>query len=254
MTVLTIFLHTLLVLTLGPLIAGLGRHAASGGGWRTIVAPYLELNAGLRAPGEPHRGHVATLAAASVAGLLIPLFSPDAVLGFVGDGFTAFLLLAGLTLRYFPLPLTSLLSVAASLWALGTLTNTTDLAQALTGWQAGLGSGLIFLGLVLGVAPVLAPPTDCQPATEGDLSAGLSLWARSTLQLGWLGLGSMAFPWTAPLTTWASFAGSLGLFAAKLVALSWGLAAVRRRWPGFPLSGLGLACALLGLGLVKVGV
>ncbi len=288
MTPLAVFLHTAMIISLGPLLAGWSRVAASGGGLPALMAPSRRISAGLRASGQPPLGHLAALALAIVAGLLIPLFSSDAVLGFLGDGFTALLLLTGLSARYLPIRASGVLAVAASLWALGTLSGSTDLAQALAFWEAGPASWLIFLGLALGTAPMIcevgAPPARhsresgnpvapvftgvtgsesgsddgmSPPASEGESAPGLNealaAWTRSTLQLGWLALGMMAFPVTIPLTSWPTFAAALALFGIKLIVLG-GLAAfVSARWPKLPLAELGFACSLLALALVKLG-
>lgn len=258
---LAVFLHAVLALLLGPLVRGLGlvaserpknlRAALSLG-----FAPMRALNAGLRAPGAPPLGPIALVALAAVANLLIPFFSPDAVLGFLGDGFTALLLLAGLSIRVLPLRATSVMAVAGALWALGTLAGTTDLAEAMASGTGSLGSLLVFAALALGVAPLLGPsPRDAQAdaGESGTLSAALTDWATGTLQLGWLALGVMALPWTIPLTGGLSLMAALALFLGKLVLLGGGLAYLRARWPKLPLAEAGLACAGLALMLVTLG-
>jgi hypothetical protein len=253
MTPFAVFLHTVLIISAGPVLAGVIRLCTTGGGWQAFMEPSRRISAGLRASGQPPLGHLAAVALAIATGLLLPLFSSDAVLGFLGDGFTALLLLTGLSTRYLPIRASSVIAVAAGLWALGTLTGSTDLAQALAFWQAGPASWLIFLGLALGVAPFFKaspPPAE----TDEALPKALEAWTRSTLQLGWLALGAMAFPLTIPLTGWATFAAALALLGIKFVVLG-GLAAfVTTRWPKLPLAELGLACSLLALALVKLGV
>lgn len=252
MTPLAVFLHTAMIIALGPLLAGWIRVVASGGGLPALMTPSRGISAGLRASGQPPIAHLAALALAIVAGLLIPLFSSDAVLGFLGDGFTALLLLTGLSARYLRIRVSGVLAVAAGLWALGTLTGSTDLAQALAFWEAGPASWLIFLGLALGVAPMLRT-VEAPEESATTLDAAMSAWTRSTLQLGWLALGMMAFPVTIPLTGWPTFAAALALFGVKLVILGALAALASARWPKLPLAELGLACSLLALALVKLG-
>lgn len=252
MIVLAVFLHTALVISLGPLLAGVIRLAARGGGLQALLAPGRFISEGLRAPGQPPYSLLAMLALAVLAGLLIPLFSSDAVLGFLGDGFVALLLLAGLSARLLPLRAPSVLAVAAGLWTIGTLTGSTDLAQALADWKAGPATILVFLGLALAVAPLLsdAPASEASPT----LSAALEAWIRSTLQLGWLALASMAFPWSIPLADALTFAAALALFALTFLGLGALLAAVSARWPKLPAAELGFACSLCALALVKLGI
>ena len=266
MIALSVFLHTVMVVTLGPLLAGLIRLGSSRGGLAALLGPLRTIEQGLRTPGRPPLNHLAVLAGAMVAGLLIPLFSSNAVLGFLGDGFVALWLLSGLSTAYLPVRASSVLAVATGLWALGTLSGSTDLAQALAGWQApGPVSILLFLGIALGIAPLLSSPDAHSPAVgnpedsradgsdEADLVVSLQAWTRSTLQLGWLALGAMAFPWNVSVTSGATFALALSLFLGKFVALGMGLAAVNARWPKLPTAEIGLACAILALGLLKLG-
>ncbi len=195
------------------------------------------------------------MALAFVAGLLIPLFSPDAVLGFLGDGFVALLLLVGLSARYFTLRASSVLAVATALWAIGTLTGSTDLGQALANWQLGLAPLAVFLALAAGVAPFMTPETPEEPGSSASGSNdALTSWARSTAQVGWLALGAMAFPWTIPLTGGAALAASLAFFVVKIGLLAGFLAFANARWPKLPLAESGFAMALLALALVKLGI
>lgn len=255
---LAVFLHAVLALLLGPLVRGLGLVAAERppslrAALAQAVAPMRALNSGLRAHGAPPMGPIALLALAAVANLLIPFFANDAVLGFLGDGFTALLLLVGLSIRVLPLRATSVMAVAGALWALGTLAGTTDLAEAMATWTSSLASWLIFAALALGVAPLLAPPAQDEAHEGGELSVALMDWATGTLQLGWLALGVMAFPWTIPLTGARSLMAALALFLGKLVLVGGGLAYVSARWPRLPLAEAGLACAGLALMLVTLG-
>jgi hypothetical protein len=266
MTALAVFLHTVMIVSLGPILAGLIRMATKGGGLRALMEPARTISAGLRAPGQPNIGQLALLALAVVAGLLIPLFSPDAVLGFLGDGFTALMLLTALSIRMLPLRASTVLAAAAALWALGTLSGTTDLAQALASWQAGPSTLLLTLGLTLGVAPLLtdAPRTETDgvidrqsqaiPMSQAGLSTALTAWTRHTLQLGWLALAMMSTPMTVPLTAWAGFAAALALFLLKLALFGSLLAAISARWPKLPLANWGCAFSVLGLGLMKLGI
>lgn len=250
MTAAVVFLHALSVLTLGPWIAGLVRAGSGSCGWRTLIAPYLELNAGLKAPGAPSWGWLVALTGTAVAGLLIPFFSPDAVLGFLGDGFTALGLLLGFSARLLPLRPSMIVAAVASLLAIGTLTGTTDLAQGFAGWSPGLGTGLVALGLALGVAPVVSAS---EPAGEG-LGGAMVLWARSTLQLCWLAFGTMALPWTVAVVDAGTLALALARFVGVVSALAWGLHVVQVRWPKVPLGAIGAACTILALVLAKVAV
>jgi hypothetical protein len=257
MTALAVFLHTVLVLTLGPLVTGLVRAASEPlpslrARLSAFVEPILSLNTGLRAPGSPRPAPIAMLALAAVANLLIPFFSSDAVLGFLGDGFTALLLLVGLSSRAFPPRTSSVLAVAGALWALGTLTGTTDLAQALATPESGPVSWLVFLAMALAAAPAMTP--EPSPPDNPDLNHALHRWAHSTWRLGWLGIGAMAFPWGIAIVGWASLATALAFFLVKLAVLGGMLAWANARWPKLPLAEAGLACALLALGLVKLGV
>ena len=250
MTPLAVFLHTVLVVALGPVLSGLIRMAASGGGLKALVEPTRAVSAGLRASGQPPLGKLAVLSLAVVAGLLIPLFSSDAVLGFLGDGFTALLLLTGLSLGRLPLRLSTVLAVAASLWAMGTLTGSTDLAQALANWEAGPATLLITIGLALSVAPVMTP----EDLPRADLSDAVEAWTRGTLRLGWLAFSMMAFPVTIPLTGGLTFAAALAVFLAKFGIFGTLFAPFPIRWPKMPLAEVGLACSLLALGLAKLGI
>lgn len=253
MTGLAVFLHVLSVLSLGPWIAGVLRHAAHGGGWRTLVAPTLELNRGLKQPGAPSPVSLAVLTGSAVAGLLIPFFTPEAVLGFLGDGFVALGLLVGLSAGRLPLRASSVIAVAASLWTLGSLTGTTDLAQAFALWQPSLGTGLIALGLALGVAPVLTAPVLAAPDAPGEgLEGALAQWSRWTLQLCWLALATMALPGSLPLSDGGALLLLLGRFLFAVSALAWVLGAVQARWPRLPLAEAGAACSMLALVLAKL--
>ena len=250
MTPLAVFLHTMLVVALGPVLAGLIRLGSSGGGVRALVAPARAIGAGLRAPGQPPLGRLALLSLAIVAGLLIPLFASDAVLGFLGDGFTALLLLTGLSVAMLPVRVATVLAVAAALWTMGALTGTTDLAQALVAWPMGPAAFLVFVGLALAVAPLMQPDTS---PVEG-LDEAVHAWTRSTLQLGWLALALMTFPVILSITGGISFAGALGLFVVKFAVFGPLLAALATRGARWPLAELGLACSLLALALVKLGI
>lgn len=250
MTPLAVFLHTVLVVGLGPLLLGLLQLASHGGGLTALLAPSRAIGTGLRAPGQPPLGRLAILALAIVAGLLIPLFSSDAVLGFLGDGFTALLLLTGLSIGRLPLRASTVLAVAAGLWTLGALTGSTDLAQAFAAWPTSPVTFLVFLGLALGVAPLV----QAEAASPEGLDGALASWTRGTLQLGWLALGLMAFPLILPLSSWATFAAAVLLFVAKFAVLGAAMAASSARWPKLPLAETGLACSLLALALVTLGL
>ncbi|MNR75504.1 hypothetical protein D3C72_61350 [compost metagenome] len=250
MTPLAVFLHTMLVVSLGPLLVGLFQLATRGGGLTALLAPARAIGAGLRAPGQAPLGHLAVLALAVVAGLLIPLFSGDAVLGFLGDGFTALLLLTGLSIGRLPLRASTVLSAAASLWVIGALTGSTDLAQAFAAWPAGPATLLVYLGLILGVAPLMQPDAS---QVEG-LDDALAAWTRGTLQLGWLALGMMAFPVVIPLSSWVPFTAAVALFIVRAGVFGAMLATITARWPKLPLAEIGLACSLLALFLVKLGL
>ncbi len=267
MTALAVFLHTAMIVSLGPVLAGLIRMTTQGGGLRALMEPARTISAGLRAPGQPNVGQLAMLALAVVAGLLIPLFSSDAVLGFLGDGFTALLLLTALSIRLLPVRASTVLAASSALWALGTLSGTTDLAQAFASWQASLSTLLLYLGLTLAVAPLLTDTPRAEadgeagPQHPGDtriheagLSTALTDWTRSTLQLGWLALAMMTYPMTVPLTGWAGFAATLALFLLKFSVFGSLLAAITSRWPKLPLAQWGFAFSLLGLGLMKLGI
>ena len=250
MTPVAVFLHTMLVVALGPLLVGLFQLAIQGGGLSALLAPARAIGAGLRAPGQPPLAQLAVLALAVVAGLLIPLFSGDAVLGFLGDGFTALLLLTGLSVGRLPLRVGTVLSAAASLWAIGALTGSTDLAQAFSAWSVGPATILVFLGLILGVAPLMQP----DGARIEGLDDALAAWTRGTLQLGWLALGMMAFPVNFPLSGWVPFAAAVSLLVVKAGVFGALLAHLTARWPKLPLAEVGLACSLLALFLVKLGL
>jgi hypothetical protein len=249
MTPFAVFLHTMLILTLGPLVAGL-THWGAVGAPQDVRPSFARINAGLKAPGNASLLPLVTLAGATVAGLLLPLFSADSVLGFLGDGFVVLGLLVGLTVRGGPLPVSSVLTCATALWVLGTLTGSTDLGQALSHWEPGLGSGLLFVGLALGVAPLMAPI----PASGDGLDDALELWARSTLQLVWLALAAMVFPWQVPVTNWGTLGLAIAASLLKLATLAWGLAFITQRWPRVPFGWFGLAVSIGALSLVKLGV
>lgn len=250
MTPVAVFLHTMLVVALGPVLAGLIRLATSGGGFKALAAPAREIGAGLRAPGEPPLGRLAMLSLAVVAGLLIPLFASDAVLGFLGDGFTALLLLTGLSIALLPVRVATVLTAAASLWTMGALTGTTDLAQVQATWQLGPASFFVYVGLALAVAPLMQK----DPSPVEGLDDALRAWTRSTLQLGWLALAMMTFPLGLPITDWGRFALALGLFVAKFAVFGTVLPAIAARLSNWPLAELGLACSLVALVLVKLGI
>lgn len=255
MIALAVFLHTAFLLTAGPLLAGLLRVAAEGPqGLRTTLSTWLgptrALSAGLRAPGTPPLGALATLSLAIVAGLLIPLFDSGAALGFLGDGFVALLILGGLSTTYFSVRTPTVIALAVGLWTLGTLTGTTDLAQGLADWGSGPASGLLFLGLALSITPTMLAFPEAQAQTLED---ALNSWARSSLQLGWLAFAAMAFPWKVAITGWGSFAGAIALFLVKVTLLGWGLGSLNARWPKAPFAEAGLVLTILALGLAKLG-
>lgn len=245
---LAVFLHVLLVLSLGPWVAGILRHATRGGGWRALLGPTLELNRDLKQPGTPSPISLVRLTGSAVAGLLIPFFTPEAVLGFLGDGFVALGLLVGLSAGRLPLRAGTLIAVAASLWTLGTLTGTTDLAQAFALWQPSLGTALIAVGLGLGVAPVLMAPDATGVGVEGSLAR----WSQWTLQLAWLALATMALPGSLPLGDGGSLILLFGRFLMAVSVLAWVLGTVQARWPRLPLAEAGALCSLLALVLAKL--
>lgn len=247
---LAVFLHTVMVIALGPVLAGVIRLARHGGGWRTLITPTRSVSAGLRASGQPPIGKLAVLSLAIVAGLLVPLFSSEAVLGFLGDGFTALLLLTGLSIGRLPLRMPTVLSVAAALWTLGTLSGSTDLAQTMASWEADPVTLCLLFGLGLAVIPLMTP----EAPSPAELASALDAWIRSTLQLGWLAFGMLAIPLFLPLTSGLTLLVSLLVFLAKFVIAGAVTATFAGRWPKLPFAEIGCAFSLLALGLAKLGI